>query len=75
MRRPKDRTITALGFTCFRLEADGPDESYAPVELLQSTQRMFAFVRTRPVPPRRYASGGAITSPRRAALALLGRAR
>lgn len=68
MRRSKD--ITALGFTCYRLEHDGPD--YTPVELLQATTRMFAFVNPRPEPPRRY---GGITSPRRAALALLGKAR
>jgi len=71
MRRSKD--ITALGFTCFRLEHDGPD--YSAVELLQSSARMAAFLNPRPQPARRYATGGAITSPRRAALALLGKAR
>ena len=71
MRRPKD--ITALGFTCFHLERDGAD--YAPVELLQGVQRMLAFARPRTPAPRRAASSGSITGPRRAALALLGKVR
>ena len=40
-RPPRDAAITTYGFTCFRL-VDGE-----PIELMHSTNSMFAFVRAR----------------------------
>jgi hypothetical protein len=40
-RRPRDPAITAWGFTCFRI-VDGD-----LIELMHSTNTMFAFVRAR----------------------------
>jgi len=41
VERPRDPAITPYGFTCFRL-VDGD-----PIELMHSTNSMFAFVRQR----------------------------
>ncbi len=40
-QRPRDPAITSHGFTCYRL-VDG-----VPIELMHSTNSMFAFVRAR----------------------------
>jgi len=40
-RRRRDPAITTFGFTCFRL-VDGD-----PIEVMHSTNTMFAFVRAR----------------------------
>lgn len=41
VQRPRDAAVTTYGFTCFRL-VDGH-----PIELMHSTNSMFAFVRAR----------------------------
>jgi hypothetical protein len=42
VRYPRDPAIDDLGFTCFRL-VPSPD-GLAPIELVASSARMFAFV-------------------------------
>lgn len=51
VRSHRDASITLVGFTCFRLvriyDCEPGEPPYAPIQLLQSTNTMFAFTKRR----------------------------